>query len=81
MSYDEDDDLLKPTTFKEKLKDKASDIFYGCLAIATFAFAAYNSRHGTMIVQEKNNQAVHQMYDIKKSNFVHYNDSINQKIR
>ena len=68
-------------TFKEKLKDRASDIFYGCLVIATFAFAAYNGRRGALATYEQNKNTVQQMHDIKQSNFVLYNDSIRQNVR
>lgn len=80
MKYDEDNDLLQPTTFKQKVKQKTPDIFYFGLMIFTFTFAAFGNKNNQADANTAT-QSVKQVQEVKQTNTVLFNDSINQKIR
>lgn len=80
MKYDEDNDLLQPTTFKEKVKEKTPDIFYFGLMIFTFTFAAFGNKNNQVDANTAT-QSVKQVQEVKQTNTVLFNDSINHKIR
>ncbi len=80
MTYDEDNDLLQPTTFKEKVKEKTPDIFYFGLMIFTFTFAAFGNKNNQVDANTAT-QSVKQVQEVKQTNTVLFNDSINHKIR
>ena len=44
MTYDEDNDLFEPTTFKDKVKDKFPDAIYFGLMVFAFTFAAFGNK-------------------------------------
>lgn len=74
MTYDEDDDLFKPTTFKEKIHNRIPDILFLVL-ILTVALTVANARRNGYIANNNTEQTA------KQVNKVLFNDSINQKIR
>lgn len=80
MTYDEDNDLFQPTTFKDKVKEKTPDIFYFGLMVFTFTFAAFGNKDNQADANTAT-QSVKQIQEVKQTNTVLFNDSINQKIR
>ena len=80
MTYDEDNDLSQPTTFKDKVKEKTPDIFYFGLMVFTFTFAAFGNKDNQVDANTAT-QSVKQIQEVKQTNTVLFNDSINQKIR
>ena len=81
MTYDEDNDLFQPTTFKDKIKEKTPDIFYFGLMVFTFTFAAFGNKNNQVDANTAI-QTVNQVQEVKQTNAVLLNDSINhQKIR
>ena len=80
MAYNEDNDLFEPASFKDRLKDKSSDIFYFTLMITAFAFAAFGNKNNQADANTAT-QSVKQIQEVKQTNTVLFNDSINQKIR
>lgn len=80
MEYDEDE-LLKPMTLKEKIKEKLPDAFYFGLMVFAFVFAAYGNKDNQADANTAT-QSVKQIQEVKQTNTVLFNDSINhQKIR
>lgn len=80
MAHDEDNDIFQQMTFKEKVKDNISDVFYFGLTILAFAFAAYGNKN----IKSDTNQTetvVNKVQIEKQSNTAMYNDSINQHVR
>ena len=71
---DEDDDLFKPTTFKEKIHNRIPDILFLGL-ILTVALTVANARRNGYIANNNTEQTA------KQVNKVLFNDSVNQKIR
>ena len=77
---DEDEDLFKPTTFKEKIHNRIPDILFLVL-ILTVALTVANARRNGYIANNNTEQALKQVLETKQNNTVLFNDSINQKIR
>ena len=79
---DEDDDLLKPTTFKEKIHERTPDLLFLAF-IMIVALAVIDAKRKGIVPNNNNNteQALKQALETKQSNTVLFNDSINQKNR
>ena len=77
---DEDEDLFKPTTFKEKIHNRIPDILFLVL-ILTVALTVANAKRKGIVPNNNTEQALKQVSETKQTNTVLFNDSINQKIR
>ena len=64
MTYDEDDDLFQPTTFKGKLKEKIPDLLYGGMAFLVFVFVA--SSKPEQAATSENGQTIETVEKVKK---------------
>lgn len=76
MAYD-DDDILKPTTFKGKLKEELPDLLYGGMAFLVFVFVA-SSKPEQAVTSEKGQtvQAVEKVQKIEQTRNIILNDSV-----
>lgn len=63
MAYD-DDDILKPTTFKGKLKEELPDLLYGGMAFLVFVFVA--SSKPEQAATSENGQTIETVEKVKK---------------
>lgn len=77
----EEDDFLQPTTFKEKLKEKTPDVFYFGLMILAFGFVVFGNKNNQTEDMNTITQSVKRTQEVKQTNAVLFNDSINQHIR
>lgn len=77
---DEDDDLLKPTTFKEKIHERTPDLLFLAF-IMIVALTVIDAKRDGIVPNNNTEQALKQVSETKQNNTVLFNDSINQKNR
>lgn len=79
MVDDKEDDLLKPTTFKEKIEEHTFDVFVGLLVLLV-AFEIWDGRRKGIITQNNNASKIEQtaksVENINNVRTVFFNDTV-----
>lgn len=79
MADNKEDDLLGPTTFKDKIEEHTFDILVG-LMVLLVAFEIWDGRRKGLIPQNNNGVKVEQtmkaVQNVKQARTIHFNDTV-----